>query len=166
MTPNEVATVPTEDAILQRLQHHLPNPFAHRIARFYGNLRSRGNANRDREVKGRHRMLRRLRATASPNDVVLTRPTKWPSSGATSTRIPRIQRRARRPITTFELSPRSCRLTMRLSDAGLRRGQTKLIYPNHRLPPRPTEDVSPRSLEPIVRFTRAIPLERSRPYWD
>jgi hypothetical protein len=29
---------------------------------------------------------------------------------------------------------------MRLSDAGLRRGQTKLIYPNHRLPPWPNED--------------------------
>jgi hypothetical protein len=27
------------------------------------------------------------------------------------------------------------RLTMRLSDAGLRCSQTKLIYPNHRLPP-------------------------------
>ena len=29
---------------------------------------------------------------------------------------------------------------MRLSDAGLRRRQTKLIYPNHRLPPWSTED--------------------------
>jgi hypothetical protein len=39
---------------------------------------------------------------------------------------------------------------MRLSDAGARR-QTKLIYPNHRLPPCPTEGAAPRSLEPIVR---------------
>jgi hypothetical protein len=26
-----------------------------------------------------------------------------------------------------------------------------MIYPNHRLPPWPNEDVAPRSLEPIVR---------------
>ena len=97
------------------------------------------------------RMPRRLRATASPNEVVLIRPTKWASSGATSTRIPRIQRRARRSIITFESSPRSCRLTMRLSDAGLRRRPTKLVYLNHRLPPCPTESAAPRSLEPIVR---------------
>jgi len=31
---------------------------------------------------------------------------------------------------------------MRLSDAGLRRRQTKLIYPNHRLPPWLTEDAT------------------------
>src|ERR1700722_7073819 len=43
------------------------------------------------------------------------------------------------------------RLTIRLSDAGLRRHPTKLIYPNHRLPPWLTEDAAPRSLEPIVR---------------
>ena len=40
---------------------------------------------------------------------------------------------------------------MRLSDAGLRCRQTKLIYPDHRLPPWLTEDATPRSLEPIVR---------------
>ena len=39
---------------------------------------------------------------------------------------------------------------MRLSDAGLRRHQTKLPYPNHRLPPWLTEDAAPLSLEPIV----------------
>ena len=33
-------------------------------------------------------------------------------------------------------------LTMRLSDAGMRRRKTKLIYPNHRLPPWPTEDAT------------------------
>jgi hypothetical protein len=40
---------------------------------------------------------------------------------------------------------------MRLSDAGLRRRQTKLIYPNHRPSPWSTEDAVPRSLEPLVR---------------
>src|ERR1700730_8617723 len=45
----------------------------------------------------------------------------------------------------------SCPLTMRLSDAGLRRRKTKLIYPNHRLTPWLIEDSTPRSLEPIVR---------------
>src|SRR5882724_11558366 len=46
----------------------------------------------------------------------------------------------------------SCgRLTMRLSDAGLRCRQTKPIYRNHRSPPWPNEDATPRSLEPIVR---------------
>jgi hypothetical protein len=43
---------------------------------------------------------------------------------------------------------------MRLSDAGLRQRQTKALYPNHRLPPWPTEDAAPRSLEPIVRCLR------------
>ena len=43
---------------------------------------------------------------------------------------------------------------MRLSDAGLRRHQTKLPYPNHRLPPWLTEDAAPLSLEPIVRPLR------------
>jgi hypothetical protein len=33
---------------------------------------------------------------------------------------------------------------MRLSDAGLRRRQTKLIYPNHRLPPWLTESAHTR----------------------
>ncbi len=43
------------------------------------------------------------------------------------------------------------RLTMRLSDAGLRGPKAKLVYPDHRLPPWLTEDAAPRSLEPIVR---------------
>jgi hypothetical protein len=34
------------------------------------------------------------------------------------------------------------RLTMRLSDAGLRQGQTEALYPNHRLPPWLTEDAT------------------------
>ena len=34
----------------------------------------------------------------------------------------------------------SMHLTMRLSDAGLRRRKSKLIYPNHRFPPWPIED--------------------------
>jgi hypothetical protein len=40
---------------------------------------------------------------------------------------------------------------MRLSDARLRCRQTKLFYPNHRLPPWLAEDATPRSLEPMVR---------------
>jgi hypothetical protein len=40
---------------------------------------------------------------------------------------------------------------MRLSDAGLRRLPTKLLYRNHRPSPWLIEDAAPRSLEPIVR---------------
>jgi hypothetical protein len=40
---------------------------------------------------------------------------------------------------------------MRLSDAGLRRRTTKLIYPGHRPSPYLTEVAAPRSLGPIVR---------------
>jgi hypothetical protein len=78
-------------------------------------------------------MLRRFRATASQNEVVLTGPSKWASSSPTSARIPRPQRQARRRITIIESSPPSCRLTMRLSDAGLHRRQTKALYLHHRL---------------------------------
>jgi len=53
------------------------------------------------------------------------------------------------------------RLTMRLSDAGLRRPKTKLIYPNHRPPPWPNEDATPRSLEPIVRRPHTLTLVRA-----
>jgi hypothetical protein len=42
---------------------------------------------------------------------------------------------------------------MRLSDAGLRRRKTRLIYPNHRPSPWLNEYATPRSLEPIVRRT-------------
>jgi hypothetical protein len=45
---------------------------------------------------------------------------------------------------------RKCRLTMRLSDAGLRCRPAELIYPDHRFPPWPNGDAAPRSLEPIV----------------
>jgi hypothetical protein len=38
-------------------------------------------------------------------------------------------------------------MRLRLSDAGLRCRQTKLLYPNHRLPSWLSEDVTPRSLE-------------------
>jgi hypothetical protein len=53
------------------------------------------------------------------------------------------------------------RPTMRLSDAGMRSQQPELIYPNHRLPPWPTEDTSPRDrsnrlLEDALRRTQAI----------
>ena len=37
---------------------------------------------------------------------------------------------------------RSRRLTMRLSDAGLRQRRTKAVYPDHRLPPRLSEDAA------------------------
>jgi len=47
---------------------------------------------------------------------------------------------------------------MRLSDAGLRCRPTKLIYPNHRLPPWLTEAAAPRSLEPIVRRPHTLTL--------
>jgi hypothetical protein len=50
---------------------------------------------------------------------------------------------------------------MRLSDAGLRHCQTKLLYRNHRLPPWLTETLLPRSLEPIVRFPQRTLLSRS-----
>jgi len=43
---------------------------------------------------------------------------------------------------------------MRLSDAGLRRPKTKLIYPNHRLPPWLTEDNTPRSLQLLLDVKR------------
>jgi hypothetical protein len=42
-------------------------------------------------------------------------------------------------------------LTMTLSDARVPRLSTKLIYTNHRLPPRLIEDAPPQSLEPMVR---------------
>jgi hypothetical protein len=66
---------------------------------------------------------------------------------------------------------------MRLSDAGLRCREAKAVYPDHRLPPRPSEDATPRSLEPIVRpgswamslricatFTNAIPTAHGKKY--
>src|SRR3974390_3529441 len=45
-------------------------------------------------------------------------------------------------------------LTTRLSDAGMRQRQTKLLYPNHRSPPWLPEAATPRSLEPGVRLPR------------
>jgi hypothetical protein len=50
---------------------------------------------------------------------------------------------------------------MRLSDAGLRCRPTKLIYPDHRLPPWPTEDAAPRSLQPIVRRPHTLTFLRA-----
>jgi hypothetical protein len=50
-------------------------------------------------------------------------------------------------------------LTIRLSDAGMRRRKAKLIYFNHRLPPWPIEDATPRSLEPGVRLPRDTGIE-------
>src|SRR5258706_13590837 len=49
-----------------------------------------------------------------------------------------------------QISRASARLKMRLSDARLRHRQTKLIYPNHRLPSfLLTEDATRRLLESI-----------------
>jgi hypothetical protein len=52
---------------------------------------------------------------------------------------------------TANIAHRLCHgLTMRLSDAKLRRRQTKLRYPDHRPSPWLTNAAAPRSLEPIV----------------
>jgi hypothetical protein len=51
---------------------------------------------------------------------------------------------------------------MRLSDAGLRRRETKLIYPDHPFPPCLTEDAIPRPLEPIVRRCDSLNLPQMR----
>src|SRR5216684_5105417 len=40
---------------------------------------------------------------------------------------------------------------MRLSDAGLRRGKSEALYPDHPFPPWLTEATTPRSLQPTVR---------------
>jgi hypothetical protein len=58
------------------------------------------------------------------------------------------------------------RLTMRLSDAGLRQPQTKLIYSNHRHPPSLTEDVprdrSNRLLEARTRLSQRQNIDIQR----
>ena len=77
MTPNEVVTVPTEDAIFAEvLCARQTRTSAHRFPQFYGNPRFRGNANLNREVDGQDGVLRPVRAAASAIEVVLTRPTK------------------------------------------------------------------------------------------
>jgi len=66
------------------------------------------------------------------------------------------------PATPIIAEP--VRLTIRLSDAGLRRRQTKLIYPNHRPHSLAHRRCDPRSLEPMVsrsqtlRFALAVDL--------
>jgi hypothetical protein len=52
-------------------------------------------------------------------------------------------------------------LTMRLSDAGLRRRETKAVYPDHPFPPWLNEDTAPRSLEPIVRRPHTLTFLRA-----
>src|ERR1700722_12092199 len=61
----------------------------------------------------------------------------------------RTANRRARPILVLPVNPRitssssiKVYLTMRLSDAGLHQRQTKALYPNHRLPPWPTEDTT------------------------
>jgi uncharacterized DUF497 family protein len=51
-----------------------------------------------------------------------------------------------------------CTLTMKLSDAGVRCRQTKLIDPDHRLTPCPNEAATPRSLELLLGPNLARPL--------
>jgi hypothetical protein len=58
----------------------------------------------------------------------------------------------RADVGSLHRTGRQIRLTMRLSDAGLRRHESKLLYPNHRPTPWLPEDAAPRSLEPIVRW--------------
>ncbi len=55
---------------------------------------------------------------------------------APNTRLTKINARPILPVRSIY------RLTMRLSDARLRRPKTKLIYPDHRLPPWLTEDAA------------------------
>src|ERR1700678_3159455 len=53
-------------------------------------------------------------------------------------------------------------ITMRLSDAGLRRRQTKALYPNHRPYSSAHRRRAPRSLEPIVRHSVATNGQNTR----
>jgi hypothetical protein len=140
MPPNEAATVPTEAAIpygFRSPQTHTIRAPLRSILRqpaFPRKRRSRLRVQRSLE------MLRRLRATDLPNEVVLIGPTKCASSGAASTRTALSQQRVLRPANTEEVSSSSWHLTMRLSDAGLRCRQSKLLYPDHRSPPWPIVD--------------------------
>jgi len=166
MPPNEAATVPIEDAALCRLQHHRPGRLRRCLAQFYGNLRFRGNVHRNRDVNRQGGVPHRLCATASPIEVVLTRPTKCACNGATATGTARSQRRARRSTQAHHVCFPSWHLTMRLSDAGLRQRQTKALYLNHRLPPWLTEDAprdrSNRLLDGSADSDRCANLKRSR----
>jgi hypothetical protein len=52
------------------------------------------------------------------------------------------------------------RLTMRLSDAGLRQPETKAVYPNHRSPPSPNEDATRDRSNRLLGLMRCVlPLE-------
>jgi hypothetical protein len=50
---------------------------------------------------------------------------------------PKLEKKANTAIRNLGMG-----LTLRLSDAGMRRRKTKLIYPNHRLPPWLAEDAT------------------------
>jgi hypothetical protein len=50
-------------------------------------------------------------------------------------------------------------LTMTVSDAGLRRRPTKLIYPKHRLPPWPNEDAT------SDRSNRLLDAQKANDHW-
>jgi hypothetical protein len=69
----------------------------------------------------------------------------------------------RTPLLPWRRTPGDIlRLTMRLSDAGMRRRPTKLLYPNHRPPTWLNEDASTRSLEPIVRSAATVHPTRTQ----
>ena len=51
----------------------------------------------------------------------------------------------RTDVGSFHRTDRRIRLTIRLSDAGLRQRQTELLNPNHRPSPWPTEDAGSRA---------------------
>src|SRR5665213_44546 len=53
---------------------------------------------------------------------------------------------------------------MRLSDAGLRRHPTKLLYPNHRPPPWLTEDASPRDRSNRLLGSSSAPYSGDPPF--
>ena len=89
---------------------------------------------------------RRGETGAFTQDMVMT--TKYPTTKPPSTTLPNLRssgdlRKPRDGDGVFDSTVTSmCRLTIRLSGAGLRQRRTKALYPDHRLPPWPTEDAT------------------------
>jgi hypothetical protein len=91
--------------------------------------------------------------TVHPSKISMTMPCMRPRNSGSGTNLPntattaiphapRIRptdHHARERIRVFDV-PISTRLTTKLSDAAVRCCETKLIYPDHRLPPWPTKD--------------------------
>ncbi len=101
-----------------------------------------GNVDRADNLEGELDCPAKSAHPHSSNEAIQRRPTKWASSGGAEASNTRFSLLARRPNTTSESSPHSCRLTMRLSDAGVRCRPTKPIYPNHSTAPWPTDDAT------------------------